>query len=411
MTYPWDILNISAKNADVGAVKRAYAKQLKKCRPDDDPEGFQIVLKARDQALWLLKNLDIITAHQHKTGEGNAVGQCNQNYEPKQKVEGEGGLRTEDYPAQKAVSGSKQELEQGQGLAGEDLSHSYFEKELEKMKAAPIEAWDLLSWKAFLNQLNQAHLSCRQDIEWLVIDYIGQRVLRQQNILVKPAEKDKVLAVLLLLNEAFGWDGDDKKVYHILGNSNADFILGLIRSELFNKKASLLSQARNKSFIPYIAIPDLRAYMGGEGEDIIHDYLWAWRKKQWQHSFNWSGFLLGYIWQAWRSFWLVGLAILSLQFLILTVLMGDRAMSLLFQMLIVMALIAAPLLMIARYGNYWVIQAAYKVIKKAEKKSFNSAMERYDFLQKAGRGNLSFVFLLISMPVISGIFLSYFVVF
>ncbi|MGV6809092.1 MAG: hypothetical protein ACWA5U_04375, partial [bacterium] len=50
----WQILGLS-DNADKRAVKSAYAKRLKKTRPDDDPEGFQRLHAAYKRASQLAK--------------------------------------------------------------------------------------------------------------------------------------------------------------------------------------------------------------------------------------------------------------------------------------------------------------------------------------------------------------------
>jgi hypothetical protein len=46
----WAVLGI-APTADVAAIRRTYARKLKLTRPDEDPEGFQRLLRARDAAL------------------------------------------------------------------------------------------------------------------------------------------------------------------------------------------------------------------------------------------------------------------------------------------------------------------------------------------------------------------------
>ncbi|MBB4009336.1 J domain-containing protein [Allorhizobium taibaishanense] len=48
----WAILDINPTR-DQREIKRAYAKKLKTCRPDDDPAGFQRLVEARDIALNL----------------------------------------------------------------------------------------------------------------------------------------------------------------------------------------------------------------------------------------------------------------------------------------------------------------------------------------------------------------------
>ncbi len=47
---PWTLLGI-APTADVAAIRRAYARQLKLTRPDEDADSFQRLVSARDAAL------------------------------------------------------------------------------------------------------------------------------------------------------------------------------------------------------------------------------------------------------------------------------------------------------------------------------------------------------------------------
>jgi hypothetical protein len=48
--YPWSALGIE-RTADASAIRRAYAVALKSTRPDEDPEAFQRLLTARNEAL------------------------------------------------------------------------------------------------------------------------------------------------------------------------------------------------------------------------------------------------------------------------------------------------------------------------------------------------------------------------
>jgi len=49
--WPWSVLDLSPKDADARSVKRAYAKKLKAIDPQEDPQGFQNLRTAYEQAL------------------------------------------------------------------------------------------------------------------------------------------------------------------------------------------------------------------------------------------------------------------------------------------------------------------------------------------------------------------------
>src|SRR5215831_16686077 len=50
--YLWQQLGV-APTTDEAAIRRAYARRLRDVRPDDNPEGFQQLVEARDLALRL----------------------------------------------------------------------------------------------------------------------------------------------------------------------------------------------------------------------------------------------------------------------------------------------------------------------------------------------------------------------
>lgn len=52
---PWELLELDPATATAKDVKRSYAKRLKTCRPDQDPEGFRMLHEAYSEALGQLQ--------------------------------------------------------------------------------------------------------------------------------------------------------------------------------------------------------------------------------------------------------------------------------------------------------------------------------------------------------------------
>lgn len=57
LRYPWSVLEIEP-TSDEKAIRKAYAAKLRVTRPDEDPEGFQALLEARDVALMRSRHME-----------------------------------------------------------------------------------------------------------------------------------------------------------------------------------------------------------------------------------------------------------------------------------------------------------------------------------------------------------------
>lgn len=66
---PWSVLGIVPTN-DVKTIKRAYAKNLKKTKPDENPAGFQRLNEAYKTACYLAENYDIVDTDIEGAGAG-----------------------------------------------------------------------------------------------------------------------------------------------------------------------------------------------------------------------------------------------------------------------------------------------------------------------------------------------------
>jgi len=57
--YPWSVLELEP-TSDLRLIRKAYAAKLRANRPEDDPEGFQFLVEARDFALRLAPQIELL---------------------------------------------------------------------------------------------------------------------------------------------------------------------------------------------------------------------------------------------------------------------------------------------------------------------------------------------------------------
>ncbi|WP_240627465.1 J domain-containing protein [Thermoflavimicrobium daqui] len=68
----WDILGIEPTN-DISVIKKAYAKKLRIYHPEDDPEGYQKLREAFDQALNQAKNSQVRPVSSEEADDNNTT--------------------------------------------------------------------------------------------------------------------------------------------------------------------------------------------------------------------------------------------------------------------------------------------------------------------------------------------------
>lgn len=99
----YEVLGLDAPPADRRAVKRAYSKQLKITRPEDDPDGFMRLRDAHDFALHILaqetENLTYATMIQDAAGPESEA-ETVDTAEPEDTTYAIGGPRGFDAPVQ-----------------------------------------------------------------------------------------------------------------------------------------------------------------------------------------------------------------------------------------------------------------------------------------------------------------------
>ncbi len=399
--YPWNILELSDEYADERAVRAAYARKLKQCRPDEDPEGFQLLLQARNHALLCLRSMDSVhdDACVWKDAGDGRTEKCGNN-----SIGQDGNCNTAlpDFGTE-PDNGPNFEVKPGNGQ--ERFPRRYFEEKLEEMSNPFLDIWQLSYWHDFFDALNSAGYHCRQDIEWLLIRQVGSRLFESSppaGCHTSPDEpgQDTVQNVLSLLDDEFGWTENDQKIYRVLGHDEADLFLTLIRSGSSPKGQKGREAKAHVAVIPYIAITDLRAFTGDSGEDIVQYYMAACQSGHWGQGLDWSGFLFGYIWHVWHILWKASLAIILLQVLVIALMASVTEFQPFLYGMVAGLLSVLPLLYIARYGKYQIVHFAIETIKNAEDIPFRGSLERYHYLKKRGRASAFFTLLMVSAPFI-----------
>lgn len=88
-TTPWHILGIEPTQ-DQREIKKAYARRLKVTRPEEDPQGFQRLRDAFEEAQYLADRLQTEptaeAAEQHAEGRGEYCQHCGKVHEPLENV-------------------------------------------------------------------------------------------------------------------------------------------------------------------------------------------------------------------------------------------------------------------------------------------------------------------------------------
>jgi hypothetical protein len=209
--YPWAVLGLSA-DANVTAIRRAYAQRLRETRPDEDPLGFQQLVEARDLALQLASGA--------LSFEPPAV-----LWERPVPVDGGDPRPHDDEPgpydrhdAQEPVADvlatdPLRERSQQQHDAFEHLTRALADE-------------NLTGWQAAIRAISDLAPSQRAALESEIIDTLNAVAAQEHATFAAwPRNRWPFFALVAALDEEFGWRENDRVLYEILGEDEArDFI-------------------------------------------------------------------------------------------------------------------------------------------------------------------------------------------
>jgi len=324
----WEILKIEPTD-DERAIKRAYAKELKRIRPGEDPIGFQKLREARDQAIWLGAYDDYEDEFDDESDDGvgfdeDALSGSNINHnetEPRATV-----LQELDKPVDDQVDAPVGEqavtepangdfdrivIDEDRVLDPKEEGHELMEivydpdfsyekiREKIEMLLGPWGGWKLGQWQSFINDLRESPFETSQYAESEILQTISEALLRPSP--TNCNEQAEKLQVLIYLNQEFGWTQNDRRVYAELPDEEAANLLEIIRST--QKDSALLNKKTyyDASYFPLLVEDDFLSYLGKN--DTVYERYYNDCKnagRQFRPSWSWPAFLGSPLWLAWR---------------------------------------------------------------------------------------------------------------
>lgn len=179
-----------------------------------------------------------------------------------------------------------------------ELSYEQIDEKLELL-TGPWGNWQLASWQPFIDQIRE------QSFE--ITDYAERRILYavsdqlSENPPASEEEKARQHAIISLLDEAFGWHQNDRRVHNLLGNDAADQLMNRIRWRNSTDEAAAPREFYDAIGFPVLSAQEFSDYLGKADTayeqyyqrclEAGHKYINAW---------CWPGFLFGPLWLAHR---------------------------------------------------------------------------------------------------------------
>lgn len=311
----WKLLGIG-RDASVAEIRRAYAALLKQNRPDDDPEAFQRLLKARDVALAFAERAITEQSASARVTE-IVIAPREQAPEPPS------GLPPDERPYERPERDQPPFRSESVPFAGPDSAVATDDLE-RRLRLTLIDEgrWEdaLPAWRGIVDEIGTLHLRSRRQIEGSVIDALdglSKRVAqRPPQGHLDPAMRD-LASIAVALDQEFGWAEDDRTIHETIDDPAAadTFKTVLARLRFVHRlHASGVPGRQDAHGLPVVDREDLQSFFQKE-TPIYAAHLARMRAAgRWLPSFDIAAFVCGIYWplmQRLNTMLVVGLALIA----------------------------------------------------------------------------------------------------
>jgi hypothetical protein len=260
---PWTVLGIAA-SASVAEIRRAYAKRLKEIRPDDDAEGFQRLVEARDLALQLASGAH----HEAPLTVEMFVNTVDTTRD---------GIVSLELPRPKRAANP---LNPSAADASPEMSAPTAQPTEDALGAlhAALSADGLAGWQAVVRSMSALPHQQRAAMEARIIEGLSAFAANESsNLAAWPPDKWAFFDLVAALDEEFGWRESDRALYEVLDEqATHDFIalLRWTRTLLSVGADNTGTDGRSRGLAP-VALQDLHAFYNDGRDQRGLDAYWV----------------------------------------------------------------------------------------------------------------------------------------
>jgi hypothetical protein len=220
----WSLLSV-APGATRSEIKRAYARLLKEIRPDEDPEGFQLLVEARDQALQFAS--DARESERPARTLGRTISEVVGNDSPQPEPQPVFQKRT-------ARTGLTVTL-----ASVETLTEPQLLDRLQRTLASDT----LKGWQTVVTAAGQLTLARRVALEPQIIEWLSSFAAQESpNLASWPPSKWVFFDLVAALEAEYGWCGNDRAIHVALDEHAAQDFIRLLKWA--QRAASIRTAAR-----------------------------------------------------------------------------------------------------------------------------------------------------------------------